>query len=261
MTTRLAVVWAFFALLSLSCARPESPGAGRESVVVSAAISLSDVLGKIAEDYDRRTGTEIVLNLAGSDTLATQLIDGAPVDLFFGADQVQMDRVADEGRIIRETRVELLANRLAVVVPADRAGSVTRVEDLVLPAIARIAVGDPEAVPVGVYAKAYLESLGLWQQLQDKVVPTRDVRAVLAAVEAGNADAGIVYRTDVAIATGAHLAVETPVGEGPEIRYPAAIVTDAPNEDAARRFLGYLHGASAQHLFEQAGFIALGTDE
>ena len=256
MTTRLTVVGAFCGLLS--CAPPGSPDAGRERVVVSAAISLSDVLGKIAEDYDRRTGMEVVLNLAGTDTLATQLIAGAPVDLFLSADLVQMDRVADEGRILRATRVDLLANRLAVVVPADRVGSVTRVEDLTLAAVGRIAVGDPDAVPAGVYAKVYLESIGLWREVRDKIVPTRNVRAVLAAVEAGNADVGIVYRTDVVVATGAHLAFEVPVGDGPEICYPAAIVTDARNEDAARRFLDYLRGAAAQQMFEQAGFISLG---
>ena len=259
MTTRVMVVGAFCGLLS--CAQPGSPDAGRESVVVSAAISLSEVLGKIAEDYHSRTGAEVVLNLAGTDTLATQLIAGAPVDLFLSADQVQMDRVADEGRILPETRVNLLANRLAVVVPPDRAGSVTRVEDLARPAVSRIAIGDPDAVPAGVYARAYLESVGLWQQVLDKIVPTRNVRAVLAAVEAGNAGAGIVYRTDVAVVTEAHLAFEVPAGDGPEIRYPAAIVTDARNEEAARRFLDFLREAAARRYFEQAGFIPVGNWE
>ena len=231
---------------------------GHENVVhVSAAISLSDVLTTIADAYHQATGTRVVLNLAGSDTLAAQLIAGAPVDLFLSADRAQMDRVARRDLIRSETRVDLLANQLAIVVPLDRPGSVAALEDLWLPAVRRIALGDPDSVPAGAYAKAYLESIGVWQDVRDKVVPTRNVRAALAAVEAGNVDAALVYRTDVALATDIRVAVDVALQEGPAIWYPAAVVRDAQNEASARHLLEFLQSGAARHTFEQAGFIVL----
>ena len=241
----------------MSCALPESPD--RDAVVVSAAVSLSEVLREVAEAYQQATGTHVLLNLAGSDTLATQLIAGAPVDLFVSADQAQMDRVAGQHRILPETRVDLLANQLAIVVPVDRVDRVRTIEDLRLPSVRRIAIGDPDAVPAGVYAREHLASIGLWDDVQAKMVPTRSVRAVVAVVEAGHADAGVVYRTDITGAAGVRMAVAIPVEDGPTIRYPAAVVTGAANEETARHLLRYLQGPEARRVFDQAGFTLLET--
>ena len=259
--------WATTAYLAavLACApsgletgeRGTSNGDPRE-VVVSAAISLSGALEEIAGDYERATGTRAVLNVAGSDTLATQIVQGAPVDLFVSADGAQLDRVDAHGLLVGDTRVDLLANQLVAIVPAARGGTVVEPRDLESASIRRIAIGDPDAVPAGVYAKAYLGSVGLWENVADKVVPTRDVRAALAAVDAGNADVGFVYRTDLFLSAGVRLAFEIPLDEGPEIRYPAAVLTEAPSPDAGRRFLEYLQGADARSVFEQAGFVSLG---
>ena len=242
----------------VSCGAPVVSDGHEDVVHVSAAISLSDVLTTIADAYHQATGTRVVLNLAGSDTLAMQLIAGAPVDLFLSADRTQMDRVARLDRIQSETRVDLLANQLTIVVPVNRLGSVAAPEDLRLPVVRWIALGNPDSVPAGVYAKAYLESIGVWQDVRDKVVPTRNVKAALAAVEAGNVDAALVYRTDVALATDIRVAVDVPLQEGPAIRYPAAVVRDAENEASARHLLEFLQSGAARHTFEQAGFIVLG---
>ena len=225
-------------------------------VLVSAAVSLSDALVVIATEYERATGVSVVLNLAGSDTLATQLAAGAPADVFVSADGRQMDRVEDDGVIAAGTRVDLLANQLVVVVPSDRGQTVTGAEDLLLSRIRRIAMGDPESVPAGVYARQYLEAAGLWEDVRSKVVPTRDVRAALAVVEAGNADVGIVYRTDVVRTGGVRLAFEIPIDQGPPIRYPAAATAGA-SEERASRFLAFLSGSFARAAFEDAGFIPL----
>ena len=152
-----------------------------------------------------------------------------------------------------------MSNQLVVIVPDDRARLFRSPRDLLDPEIGRIAVGDPAAVPAGVYAKQYLEAQGLWPQVRAKIVPTMSVRGTLSAVEAGNADAGIVYRTDAAIAMRAIVALVVPVEDGPSIDYPAAVMADAPNQAGARRFLAHLQGPDAAVAFERAGFIVRGT--
>jgi len=248
-------------LLSTALLAIAACGEGRHSdpqevLLVSAAVSLSDVLSVVAAEYERATGVSVVLNLAGSDTLATQLAAGAPADVFVSADRRQMDRVENDGIIAASSRVDLLANQLVVIVPSTRAQPVTGVDDMRSSRIRRIAMGDPDSVPAGVYAKQYLEAAGLWEDVRSKVLPTRDVRAALAVVAAGNAEVGIVYRTDVVRASGVSLAFEIPIDLGPQIRYPAAATVGA-GESAATEFLAFLTGDVSRAAFEDAGFIPL----
>ena len=244
---------AFVAVAVLAaCADPGASPAG--GVRVSAAVSLTEPLERVAGDFERDTGTAVELNLAGSSTLAAQILAGAPVDVFVSADERQMDRVAAESLVVAETRVELLSNRLAVVVPAGEAAVPRDAAALRDPVFRRIAVGDPAGVPAGVYARSYLASLGLWDALAPRMVPTRSVRAALAVVEAGDAGAGIVYRTDALSSDEVVVAFEVPGDEGPAIAYPAAVLADAPNRAGAERFLDYLRGEGARDVFRQAGF-------
>jgi molybdate transport system substrate-binding protein len=228
---------------------------GRE-VTVSAAASLTDVLQQVARMYELRSGSRLVLNLGASNTLARQITAGARVDVFISADQEQMDLVA--AYIVAGSRKDVLSNQLAIAVPDDRPRRITSARDLADPAIARIALGDPAAVPAGVYAKAYLETLGVWDSVAAKIVPMGSVRLALAAVENGAADAAIVYRTDIATARRAREAFVVPPGEGPQIRYPAAAIQDGPNPEGARHFLGFLDSPEAVALFKRAGFVPLG---
>lgn len=227
------------------------------TLLVSAAASLSEAVGAVADRYEEEHGIRILLNVAGSQMLASQIIEGAPVDVFISADVLQMERAAAAGRIDPARRVDLLSNQLVVVVPSDRTGIVEEPHDLVDPSIERVALGDPEAVPAGVYARQYLESLGLWDALAGRIVPASSVRAALRAVEAGTVEAGIVYRTDVRASGGAVIAFEVPPEDGPSIVYPAAVAVDAPDPAAAARFLAYLQSASARRQFATAGFIGL----
>ena len=245
-------------LLFVGC-RPgggDSEAAGLDRpLLVSAAVSLTAALETLAAAYERDTGIRVELNVAGSSALAVQIIAGAPVDLFISADPFQMDRVAAEDLIRVETRVVLLSNQLVVVVPADVAATVPSPATLITPMFGRIAIGDPDGVPVGVYARAYLESVGLWDALRDRMVPTRSARAALATVETGTVDAGIVYHTDALSSSVIKVVFEVPVAEGPAIAYPAALTTQARNPEAAERLLAYLQGPEARVVFEQAGFI------
>ncbi len=235
----------------------EIPGTGAPVLLVSAPASLADAIGAVADAFERETGGRILLNAAGSHVLAAQILEGAPVDVFISADVRQMDRVLAAGRIDAASRVNLLSNQLVGVVPVDRKGSVTGPEALARDTVRRIAVGDPEAVPAGVYARRYLDSIGLWEAVADKVAPAGSVRAALRAVESGGVDAGIVYRTDALTSTGVAVAFEVPRADGPSIVYPAALAAGTPNPDAARRFLDFLRGDVAGRLFEAAGFVLL----
>ena len=253
----LAAAIGLLGLVSVGC------GAGRGAdgpLLVSAAVSLTDVLEVIAVEFERAEGVSVALNLAGSDTLATQLAAGAPADVFVSADVTQMRRVTHDGVVDPARVVPLLANQLAVVTTVEASGAVQSVPDLLRPAIRRVALGDPEAVPAGVYAREYLRSVDLWEALRPKLVPTRDVRAVLAAVAAGHAEAGFVYRTDTGLVDGVRTALLVPVETGPAIRYVAAPVVTSRRPLAATRFLEFLREGPARDVFERAGFVmAAGT--
>src|SRR4051812_3091984 len=223
-------------------------------ITVSAAVSLTDALTAIGEQYGREGHGGIRFNFAASNVLARQIVAGAPADLFVSADEAQMDVVAAAQMLADGTRVNLLRNQLAIVVPSDRPRTMTGPQALTNAAFRRIAIGDPEAVPAGVYAKAWLEKEGLWQTLASRMVPGGSVRAALAAVEAGAADAAIVYRTDARIALKATVVYVVPVDRGPRIVYPAAIVRGAAAPSEAKRFLDYLRGAEAARTFERFGF-------
>ncbi len=244
------------AALLAACTDSRS-GPAEARLLVSAAVSLSGPLESVVAEFEKANGTRVELNFAGSDTLATQLIAGAEADLFLSADERQMTRVKASGLLEAGTRADLFSNQLAVVVPADRPAAVSGVNDLSTPRVRRLALGDPDAVPAGVYAKRYLQSVGLWEAVSSKVVSLRNVRAVLAAVEAGNVDAGFVYRTDLALADAATMAFAVPIASGPAIRYPGAVLTTSRQRPLARRLLADLQGPVAQQAFEAAGFIVV----
>ena len=249
------------ALLLVGCAESRSDSAD-DYLLVSAAVSLSGPLEIVAGEFEQMFGTRVELNFAGSNTLATQLIAGVEADVFLSADERQMTRVETAGLVEASTRTDLFSNQLVVVVPTDRMGVVSNVSDLSTSRVGRIAIGDPDAVPAGVYARRYLQFAGVWESVRSKVVLTRDVRAVLAAVETGNVDAGFVYRTDLALVDRATMVFAVPTVGRPEIRYPGAVLTLARGRPAARRFLDFLGEPVTRRIFETAGFIALarGTD-
>lgn len=242
-----------------SCSGPVGqPGSSSTAtVVVSVAASLSDAVGDVANVFEKQTGIQVLVNAAGSQILATQIIEEIPVDVFVSADERQMTRTIARGKMDQGSYLQLLSNQLVVVVPSDRLMGISRPDDLIAQSVRRIALGDPEAVPGGVYAREYLDKEGVWDALKSKVVPTRNVRAALRAVEAGTVDAGVVYRTDARQSVDAVIAFDIPVGRGPRIIYPAAVSTEPPNPESAVQFFSFLQTAKAQQIFEAYGFISL----
>jgi molybdate transport system substrate-binding protein len=225
-----------------------------EEVSVFAAASLTDALKEIAAGFEKNSGHEVVLNLGASSDLARQIKAGAPADLFFSADEAQMNGLVAAGLVRPADRVDVLSNVLVAVVPAASTARVGNARDLL--GVARLALADPHAVPAGVYARTWLESAGLWDELVDKVVPTLNVRAALAAVESEHADAGIVYRTDAAISKRVKVAFEVPREQAPAIVYPLARIA-ASTTPAAAELLRYLTSAPAREVYGRYGFIVL----
>ena len=243
-------------LLFVLCMVESGPGSGplaaRKAVVVSAAISLTNALQEIAQAFRTSGGGDVTFNFAASNVLARQIVNGARVDVFISADEAQMDYAQKAGAIDASTRRALLSNRLAIVT---RPGSVVQSpQSLLDPQIRRVAVGDPAAVPAGVYAKVYLERAGLWTQLQSKLLPLANVRGALAAVESGGADAAIVYESDAAASRSVQLAYAFASGSGPSISYPAAIVAKSQNRVAAEKFLTFLRSKGASEIFRRFKF-------
>lgn len=249
---RAVIAAAMLVALSLTaCGRGADPA---PTLIVSAASSLTAVLEPLAATFERDAGIRVELNLAASSILAAQVLAGAPVDVFISADRAQMDRVAAEGLVRAATRTDLLSNQLVVVTPLAPPVA-PAASPALLDSFGRIAVGDPAAVPAGVYARAYLESVGWWDRLQERLVPTRSVRAALMIVEAGEVDAGIVYRSDALSSNRVRQVSAVSIAEGPDIIYPAAVTTASTNLAAGERWLAYLDGPAASAVFEAAGFI------
>ena len=216
-------------------------------VTVFAAASLTDALTEIATDYGRDTGVQVRLSFGSSGALARQIEAGAPAEVVILADRAWMLRLSRSG-LLAEAPGALLGNRLVVIAPA--AAAVGPDPFSALGKGNRLAIGDPDSVPAGAYAKAWLEGSGRWSWVQSRVVYVADVRAVRAFVARGEAALGIVYRSD---AVGAVL--EPAPDQYPEIVYPAAAVRGASNQ--ALDFLDHLRGPAAAAVFERYGFEPL----
>jgi molybdate transport system substrate-binding protein len=227
-------------------------------VTVFAAASLTDSLKVIAADYEKTSGDSIVFNFAASGMLARQIEAGAPADIFFSADETKADALEQEGLLVSGTRKRRLGNTLVIVTATDFA-TLHSPAELTNAAVQHIALGEVKTVPCGTYAKAYLEKLSLWPAVEAKVVPCESVRAVLAAVESGNVDAGIVYKTDAGISKKVKVAFAVPPADGPQISYPLALLKDAPQPDSAKKFMAYLDSDAAAVVFKQFGFIVLSS--
>ena len=233
------------------------PAASADDIVVSAAASLTDALKEIGRMYQSKSKNRVTFVFASSSTLARQIEAGAPADVFFSADVQTMNALERKGRLEPGTRKQLLSNQLVIIVPADKPTVVNSPEDLLDPRVRRIALAEPSSVPAGVYSKIYLESLGLWDKIKPKVVPVLDVRATLASVESGNVEAGFVYKTDAASSKTVKTVFEVPIGKGPKIIYPVAILKESKSKAAAKEFLNVMVSPSGLDVFIRYGFVVL----
>ncbi len=248
--------------LGLALAVPAGP-ARADEVTIFAAASTTSAVEDLAARYKASGGGRVRTVFAASSTLAKQIAQGAPADLFLSANPAWMDYLAERGAVDPASRVDLLGNRLVLVVPRDVDGGQDEVADLSTEALARqtatsngkpLAIADPAHVPAGLYAKAAFEALGLWQGLAGRAVRTADVRAALALVDRGEAAAAVVYATDAALSPRVRIAGRFPAGSHPPIVYPLAAVAGRES-DAVARFYDYLLSAEAAEVFRAHGFL------
>jgi len=244
-------------LFTVSLALVASASLHAAEITVFAAASLTDSLKEIAAAYEKTSGDKIVFNLGASSTLARQIEEGAPADIFFSADEAKMDGLEKNNRIVKATRKSRLGNSLVVVVAADRSLQIHSASALTNSSVKKIALAETKSVPAGIYAKAWLEKQQLWTAIEPKVVPTENVRAALAAVESGNVEAGVVYKTDAGISKKVKVAYEVPAKDAPAISYPMALVNESRQPDAAKKFLEYLNSTTATGVFQKFGFTVL----
>ena len=247
----------FFLAVAVSIAGVLPQSAFAERISVFAAASLKEALEEVAEGFARKSDHTVSLSLAGSSVLARQVLQGAPADIFFSANPDWMDVLEAEAAIVSGSRRDLLGNRL-VMISTERSGGqidITSETDMgALLGDGRLAMALVDAVPAGIYGKAALQSLGLWEDIADHVVQVDNVRAALALVALGETELGVVYATDALVTPDISVVGEFPPGSHPPIVYPVAQVSDG---EASSAFLSYLQGPEAGAVFERWGFSVL----
>ena len=249
---------------AVGCLEKEGPEGTRPELTLFVAASLTDVVQEVGDAYEALGSIELVYNFASSGALARQQLAAPRADLLLSASERWMDEMEGSGRVLDGTRMTLLSNRLAVIANRDSEFSINNPADMCDSPFVYLAMGDPEYVPAGSYAREWFKSLecrdgGLfWDRVKGRISPAPNVRAVVGQVE-GRVDVlGIVYATDaIARRDDIRLLYEVPVEEGPRIQYPVAIMKGTDSPALARDFLDFLRGPEAMALFEKDGFTFL----
>ncbi|MEG3906773.1 molybdate ABC transporter substrate-binding protein [Microcoleus sp. w2-18bC1] len=244
----LLIAWNLFKSVSPTTAKQPT------SLTLSAAISLSPALQELKTVYQQiNPNVTITYNFGASGALAQQIQQGAPVDVFFSAATKQMNDLQQSNLLINDTRRNLLTNRLILITPKNGV-ALSDFKQLIDARIKKIAIGEPKSVPVGQYAQEMLTKLGLWQQLQPKLVLANNVRQVLTFVESGNVDAGIVYGTDATASDKVTVLLTAAENLHSPIVYPLAVIKNSRNPAAAKAFVDFLAGDRAKIVFQKYGF-------
>ncbi len=228
-------------------------------LVVFAAASLKNALDDINAQWKKETGKEAKISYAASPALAKQIEGGAPAQMFISADIPWMDYVDQKNLIKKDTRSNLLGNRIVLVAPKDKAQPIDIKPGFDLAKVigdGRLSMANIDSVPAGKYGKAALETLGVWNSVSGKIAQAENVRAALLLVSRGEAPAGIVYQTDAAADANVKIIGTFPENTHPPIVYPIALTANATHSDAAA-FLAYIRSAKAKSLFEAQGFTVI----
>lgn len=250
------VVTTFILAISLNwLTPPPSMVQANTTLLVSAAASLQDALQEIQPLFQQtQSNIKVNYNFGASGALQQQIEQGAPADIFFSAAARQMNALQEKTLILTDTRRNLLTNRLVLIVPSNSRLNINNFRQLTDNNIKRIAVGEFRSVPVGQYSEELFKNLGILTQVKSKLVLGNNVRNVLAAVESGNADAGIVYATDARLSNRVRVVATAPENLHSPIVYPIAVVSSSKNPESARKYIQFLSNQQARFVFEKYGF-------
>lgn len=235
----------------------EGPADEAVEINISAAASLADALTEIQTEYAKESNAILQFNFAASGALQKQIEEGAPCDLFLSASKANMDALEEGGLIVADSRKDILGNTLTLVAATEKADAIKGYEALTSAEVTSISMGTPESVPAGKYAQQALENLGIWDQIQSKIVFAKDVKQALEYVDTGNADCGLVYKTDAMTMETGVVVAELPENTHDPIVYPAALTKDSAQAEAAAKFYEFLQTAYAKGVFEKYGFTVL----
>jgi len=223
-------------------------------LTISAAVSLTDALHEIKNTYEKEHNVDLTFNFGGSGTLAQQIQQGAPADVFISANQDWMDTLEKEDQIIDDTRKNVTGNSIVLITQQDSKLDYGSFEDISASDIDQIAIGNPESVPAGNYTEQTLKHINIWNELENEFIFAKDVRQVLTYVESGNADTGFVYESDALTSDQIKiLATAEPDWHDP-ITYPGALIADTQHEQEAASFLDYMISDEAQEILKKYGF-------
>lgn len=229
------------------------------TLTISVAASLQNAMKAIAQLYKNQVpNKKIIYNFGSSGSLQQQIEQGAPVDVFISAAPQQINALEAKNLLLAGTRQDLLANQILAIAPKE-ATSISDWKDLATDRVSKIAIGNPDSVPAGKYAKEVLEALNLYDRVKPKLVFAKDVRQVLAYVETGNVDAGLVYTTDAKLSEGVKAIATAGKEHHSPIVYPVAVVKDSKQPEAAKAFVQFLSSPEAKAAFEQYGFKIAGN--
>jgi molybdate transport system substrate-binding protein len=250
---------AWFTLCLLLVGLPSwSADRDQPAIVVFGAASLTNVLQELGDGFTKQSSIPVKFSFAASSALARQIESGAPADVFFSADLEWMDYLQSRNLIQKESRHDVLGNRLVLIAPADSTVKLKIEPHFQLAAIlgkSRLSTGDPDSVPVGRYAQAALTSLGVWKDVADRLIRADSVRSAMAFVDRGEAPLGIVYETDALIDKKVRVVDVFPDDTHQPIIYPIAL-TSVAKTDAAK-FIAYIRGPVGALAFKAYGFVPL----
>lgn len=247
-----AILAAGLLMTACTAGTPRDP---KEEIIASVAASLTGALVEIQRGFEAANpGVRVRFNFGSSGGLQQQIEQGAPVDLFISAAQEPLERLVAKGLVDPGEVRPLVSNQVVLIRPASAAPAVRRWEDLSSGQVRRIALGNPGHVPAGLYGKAVLERLGLWAEVQGRLVLAEDVRQVLNFVESGEVQAGIVYQTDASTSTKVVVVAPAPPGSHPPVIYPMAVLKGSRNLARARAFAGYLLSPQGMEVLVRHGF-------
>lgn len=251
------VFYFFIIIFALTgCVNSSASPKSTKEITISAAASLSDAMHEIAQQFTKKTGVKVNVNLASSGTLEKQIEEGAPADLFISASKDYVDELVQKGLVNEKDVQPLLSNQLVLIVPKD--SQIKSINDLT--SAKRIAIGTPEIVPAGLYAKESLQNLKLWPTVEPKLIYGKDVRQVLSYVETGNVDAGFVYKSDALISSKVKIVSVMPAESHAPIIYPCAVIKKSANKNAVKKFYSYLQSDEAGQIFKNFGFEPMKKD-
>lgn len=259
-----AVILFFLLVLIAGCsnnADNHSKNSQSTTLTVSAAVSLTDALDELKTQYEKDHDIALKFNLGGSGTLAQQIQQGAPADIFISANEDWMNTLEQNGDIDAETRHDIASNRIVMIARKNSNLKLRSIQDLDPSKVDQIAIGNPESVPVGKYTKQTLENMHLWNKLsQDQLVQAKDVRQVLSYVETGNTEIGFVYESDAKISDKVKVLAVADTHAHDPIVYPAAVTSASKHKEAAKEFLSFLQSDQAQKTLQKYGFKQTAND-